>query len=167
MPARRWTSLPGSQQAPPEYAEVPPSLSVFSTTQTESPASAASAAAVSAPPPEPTTTTSYSPTLPVTARWSQLERVLGNPRGGPSQTGQRLAHRVEAERAQVERGPVELLEVERGALPRLDLVTCLEPDPLTHLVGRGLRRPAEVAVDLEDDVGVVHPRVLAHELQPE
>ncbi len=58
MPARCWTWLPGSQQAPPEYAEVPPSLSVFSTTHTESPAFAASAAPVSAPPPDPTTTTS-------------------------------------------------------------------------------------------------------------
>src|SRR3954447_26149576 len=74
MPARCCTWLPGSQHAPPEYAEVPPSLSVFSTTQTESPALAARAAPVSAPPPDPTTTTSYS--CSVTVRWSQLERVL-------------------------------------------------------------------------------------------
>ena len=62
MPARCWTWLPGSQQAPPEYAEVPPISGVFSTTHTESPALAASAAPVSAPPPDPTTTTSYSVT---------------------------------------------------------------------------------------------------------
>ena len=59
MPARCCTWLPGSQQAPPEYADVPPINGVFSTTHTESPALAASAAPVSAPPPDPTTTTSY------------------------------------------------------------------------------------------------------------
>src|SRR6478735_5308238 len=38
MPARCCTWLPGSQQAPPEYAEVPPSRAVFSTTTDDSPA---------------------------------------------------------------------------------------------------------------------------------
>src|SRR6478609_6883357 len=60
MPARCWTWLPGSQQAPPEYAEVPPSSPVFSTTTVDSPALWARKAPVIAPPPEPTTTTSYS-----------------------------------------------------------------------------------------------------------
>ena len=75
MPARCWTWLPGSQHAPPEYAEVPPRYDVFSTTHTDRPALAARTAPVIAPPPDPTTTTSYC--CSVTGRWSQLERVLG------------------------------------------------------------------------------------------
>src|SRR3954447_14969916 len=57
-----------------------------------------------------------------------------------SEPGERLPHRVEAERAEVERRPVERLEVERRSLPGPDLVAGLEPDPLADLVGRGLRR---------------------------
>src|SRR3954453_3360562 len=84
-----------------------------------------------------------------------------------SDAGQRLPHGVEAERPEVEGGAVERLEVERRALPGPHLLAGLEPDPLAHLVGGRLRRPAEVAVDLEDDGGVIHPAVLAHELQAE
>src|SRR6478735_12221200 len=74
MPARCWTWLPGSQQAPPEYAEVPPSRAVFSTTTVASPAFWARKAPVIAPPPEPTTTTSYSRASVMAAI---LEQVLG------------------------------------------------------------------------------------------
>src|SRR6478609_7986803 len=73
MPARCCTWLPGSQQAPPEYAEVPPSSAVFSTTTVDSPALWARNAPVSAPPPEPTTTTSYSRSSVMTGI---LEHVL-------------------------------------------------------------------------------------------
>ena len=78
IPARCWTSLPGSQQAPPEYAEVPPISGVFSRTTVDRPAFAASAAPVRAPPPEPTTTTSYTAGS-VTGGSSQVERVLASP----------------------------------------------------------------------------------------
>src|SRR5699024_7243964 len=57
--ARIW--LPGSQTAPPEYADVPPKRSVFSTTQVVSPREVAAAAPNRAATPEPTTITSYSP----------------------------------------------------------------------------------------------------------
>ena len=43
---------------PPEIAEVPPNLSLFSITSTDSPRSAATTAEVIAPAPEPTTMTS-------------------------------------------------------------------------------------------------------------
>src|SRR5699024_5035514 len=54
--ARIW--LPGSQTAPPEYADVPPKRSVFSTTQVVSPREVAAAAPNRAATPEPTTITS-------------------------------------------------------------------------------------------------------------
>jgi hypothetical protein len=50
--------LSGIQIPPPEMAEVPPNLSLFSTTSTDRPWSAAVTAAVMAPAPEPTTMTS-------------------------------------------------------------------------------------------------------------
>src|SRR5262249_53170147 len=83
------------------------------------------------------------------------------------QPGERLPHRVAGERAEAERSPVGRLQDEVRTLASLDLVAGLEPDPLTDLVRRRLGRPAEVAVDLEDDGGVVHPAVLPHELQPQ
>src|SRR5262249_14210803 len=40
----------------------------------------------------------------------------------------------------------------------------LQPDPLAHLVGRGLAGPAEVAVELEAQALVRYPAVCAQEL---
>src|SRR6478735_12489371 len=91
MPARCCTSLPGSQHAPPEYAEVPPSSEVFSTTTVDRPAFAARKAPVNAPPPEPTTTTSYSCTSVmsgilehVSLRWLRCEERSDEPRNHPT-----------------------------------------------------------------------------------
>src|ERR1044072_6140116 len=56
--------------------------------------------------------------------------VVVTGRAGPthrSEPGQRLPHRVEAQGAEVEGGPVEGLEVEVRALPGLHLVAGLEP----------------------------------------
>src|ERR1035437_4716074 len=52
--------LLGIQMAPPEMAEVPPYLSLFSMTSTDNPRSWARHAVSIAPAPEPTTMTSYS-----------------------------------------------------------------------------------------------------------
>src|SRR5262245_49326869 len=69
-----------------------------------------------------------------------------------SEPAQGRLQRVEPDRAQVERGGVERLQVERRTLAGPHLVARLQPDPLAHLVGRCLPRPAQVAVDLELDL---------------
>src|SRR3954451_22749115 len=81
-----------------------------------------------------------------------------------SEPGERLAERVEAQRAEAESVPVEGLEIEAGALALSRLVPRLEPDPLAHLVGRGLPGPPEVTLPLEAQHLFVHPAVRAQEL---
>src|SRR4051812_22141067 len=87
--------------------------------------------------------------------WARVPRLasVGRSRSPaqecPLQAAERCPQRVEPDRAEVEGGGVELLEVELGALVRFHLVPGLQPDPLPDLVRRRLTRPAEVAVDLE------------------
>ena len=67
-------------------------------------------------------------------------------------------------RTEVERGPVERLQVEVGALALLRVGPGLQPDALPDLVRRRLSRPAQVAVELEPEDLVGRRDVGAHEL---
>src|SRR5581483_5970782 len=58
------------------------------------------------------------------------------------------AQLVEPHGAEVERGAVERLEVERVTVARPGVVARREPDPLADLVADRLARPPEVPVDL-------------------
>src|SRR5690606_22599518 len=96
-----------------------------------------------------------------TCAWSARPRSgadggLGAPEDGGAQD-------VQTHRADVERPPVEGLEVE--GLPARDGlvpggVAQLLPQPLTHLVGRRLGGPAEVAGELGGEEAPGHVRVL-------
>src|SRR3954453_15268648 len=81
-----------------------------------------------------------------------------------SEPGQRLAQRVEAEGTQIQRVPVEGLEVEVGTLSVPRLVPGLHPDALTDLVRRRLSRPAQVTLPLEAQHLLGHPGVRPQEL---
>src|SRR5690242_1727009 len=88
----------------------------------------------------------------------------GGAASGRSEALERVAQRVQPERAQVERGAVELLEVEVRALAPLRVLARLQPEPLADLVRRGLPGPAQVPVELEPQVLVRYPAVRAKEL---
>src|SRR3954447_23227676 len=108
-----------------------------------------------------------------------MEMALGNadrsakrafPRSAPGKSSKRsqpsecLAQWIEAERAQIERVPMECLQVEIGTLTPFRLFSGLHPDPLAHLVRGGLPRPAEVPLPFEAEYLVGHPGVRPEEL---
>ena len=67
---------------------------------------------------------------------------------GSTSAGEFDAQLVEADRAQAQGTGVPRAQVERRALAGLGVVACGQPLALADLVADGLRRPAEVAVDL-------------------
>src|SRR4051812_31800972 len=82
--------------------------------------------------------------------------------------GRRSGEQEVAQRPQTDAAHRERLAVERaqvGPVRGGPVVAELLPHALPDLVGRGLPRPPEIAVDLEPDERLVHVDVLGHEAE--